>query len=171
MSEEIQQSQPGWSAPPSQSVSPLRRSELTLVPEMDDEIEVKEPFRSSRCLSDYVPPDPRLINVRETKRISAASVTNPKPKRSWRRNTHESPTRSLGSDHGNQRLSPRPSSDEAEDDHEYPGPFALALLTAGLCLSAFLVSLDRTIVATVRTLLFRYFLSRLTNAGNTSHHR
>ena len=37
-----------------------------------------------------------------------------------------------------------------QDSHEYPGPFALSLLTVGICLSVFLVSLDRTIVATVR---------------------
>ena len=36
----------------------------------------------------------------------------------------------------------------AEDPHEYPGPLALTLLTIGICLSVFLVSLDRTIVAT-----------------------
>lgn len=38
--------------------------------------------------------------------------------------------------------------DAAEDPHEYPGPLALSLLTVGICLSVFLVSLDRTIVAT-----------------------
>lgn len=37
-----------------------------------------------------------------------------------------------------------------EGPHEYPGPLALSLLTVGICLSVFLVSLDRTIVATVR---------------------
>ncbi len=40
--------------------------------------------------------------------------------------------------------------DVFEDSHEYPGPLALSLLTVGICLSVFLVSLDRTIVATVR---------------------
>ena len=35
------------------------------------------------------------------------------------------------------------------DSGEYPGPLALSLLTIGICLSVFLVSLDRTIVATV----------------------
>ncbi|KAL6718352.1 hypothetical protein ACLMJK_004441 [Lecanora helva] len=35
-----------------------------------------------------------------------------------------------------------------EDPHEYPGPLTLTLLTIGICLSVFLVSLDRTIVAT-----------------------
>ena len=40
--------------------------------------------------------------------------------------------------------------ERAEDPHEYPGPLALSLLTIGICLSVFLVSLDRTIVATVR---------------------
>lgn len=45
----------------------------------------------------------------------------------------------------------RPHRVEAvEDPHEYPGPLALSLLTIGICLSVFLVSLDRTIVATVR---------------------
>ena len=44
----------------------------------------------------------------------------------------------------------RPHRVEAvEDPHEYPGPVALTLLTIGICLSVFLVSLDRTIVATV----------------------
>lgn len=37
----------------------------------------------------------------------------------------------------------------AEDPYEYPGPLALFFLTVGICLSVFLVSLDRTIVATV----------------------
>ncbi len=34
-------------------------------------------------------------------------------------------------------------------DGEYPSPLALSFLTLGICLSVFLVSLDRTIVATV----------------------
>ena len=38
----------------------------------------------------------------------------------------------------------------AEDPYDYPGPIRLTLLTIGICLSVFLVSLDRTIVATVR---------------------
>lgn len=40
--------------------------------------------------------------------------------------------------------------ERAEDPQEYPGPTALAILTFGICASVFLVSLDRTIVATVR---------------------
>ena len=42
--------------------------------------------------------------------------------------------------------------ESAEDPHEYPGPLPLSLLTVGICLSVFLVSLDRTIVATVDNL-------------------
>lgn len=42
--------------------------------------------------------------------------------------------------------------ERAEDPHEYPAPLALSLLTIGICLSVFLVSLDRTIVATVGNL-------------------
>ena len=37
----------------------------------------------------------------------------------------------------------------AADGSQYPGPLALTFLTIGICLSVFLVSLDRTIVATV----------------------
>lgn len=40
--------------------------------------------------------------------------------------------------------------ERAEDPQEYPGPIALSILTFGICASVFLVSLDRTIVATVR---------------------
>lgn len=38
-----------------------------------------------------------------------------------------------------------------QDPHQYPGPLALSILTVGICLSVFLISLDRTIIATVRT--------------------
>ena len=50
----------------------------------------------------------------------------------------------------------------AEDAHEYPGPLALSLLTIGICLSVFLVSLDRTIVATVSA-LYKSVLSKCLN--------
>lgn len=50
----------------------------------------------------------------------------------------------------------------AEDAHEYPGPLALSLLTIGICLSVFLVSLDRTIVATVSA-LYKSVLSKPLN--------
>lgn len=53
--------------------------------------------------------------------------------------------------HARQERKKRPHRVEAaEDPYEYPGPLALSLLTVGICLSVFLVSLDRTIVATVR---------------------
>ena len=53
--------------------------------------------------------------------------------------------------HAHKRRERRPRRVEVtEDSHEYPGPLALSLLTVGICLSVFLVSLDRTIVATVR---------------------
>jgi hypothetical protein len=40
--------------------------------------------------------------------------------------------------------------DEIETVH--PGPWSLAFLTTGICLSVFLISLDRTIITTVRIL-------------------
>ena len=49
----------------------------------------------------------------------------------------------------------------AEDPHEYPGRLALSLLTGGICLSVFLVSLDRTIVATVRTFCEHLYINHL----------
>ena len=39
--------------------------------------------------------------------------------------------------------------EQEEDPNDYLSPLPLALLTLGICLSVFLVSLDRTIVATV----------------------
>ncbi|CAD6592198.1 MAG: hypothetical protein ASARMPREDX12_006631 [Alectoria sarmentosa] len=47
-----------------------------------------------------------------------------------------------------ERKKPPHRVEAAEDPYEYPGPLALSLLTVGICLSVFLVSLDRTIVAT-----------------------
>ena len=41
------------------------------------------------------------------------------------------------------------SGSTAADGSHYPSPLSLSLLTTGICLSVFLVSLDRTIVATV----------------------
>ncbi|KAK5079432.1 hypothetical protein LTS08_008843 [Lithohypha guttulata] len=35
-----------------------------------------------------------------------------------------------------------------DDDHEYPGPLPLALIIVGICLSVFLISLDRNIITT-----------------------
>ena len=56
----------------------------------------------------------------------------------------------IGSTHLRKTWNKRTRRTEAgRDPHEYPGPLALSLLTAGICLSVFLVSLDRTIVATV----------------------
>lgn len=49
----------------------------------------------------------------------------------------------------------------AEDPHEYPGRLALSLLTGGICLSVFLVSLDRTIVATVRASCEHLYINHL----------
>ncbi len=39
--------------------------------------------------------------------------------------------------------------EQAKDPKQYYEPLPLAILTVGICLSVFLVSLDRTIVATV----------------------
>jgi hypothetical protein len=39
-----------------------------------------------------------------------------------------------------------------EEEIEYPGPLALSFLIIGLCLSVFLISLDRTIITTVSRL-------------------
>jgi len=40
---------------------------------------------------------------------------------------------------------------EEEDEVNYPGPLGLFVLITGIALSVFLISLDRTIITTVRT--------------------
>jgi hypothetical protein len=37
-----------------------------------------------------------------------------------------------------------------DDPTEYPGPLSLALIVTGICLSVFIISLDRVIITTVR---------------------
>lgn len=51
-----------------------------------------------------------------------------------------------------QGVAPQETEEEVGNEkrrEEYPGPLALGLITIGICLSVFLVSLDRTIVTTV----------------------
>lgn len=43
----------------------------------------------------------------------------------------------------------RTEEEEDDDENVYPGPLPLAMLITGLCLSVFLISLDRTIITTV----------------------
>ena len=42
--------------------------------------------------------------------------------------------------------------EEEKDENVYPGPLPLAFLIIGLCLSVFLISLDRTIITTVSSI-------------------
>jgi hypothetical protein len=44
-----------------------------------------------------------------------------------------------------------------EDDNVYPGPLGLIILSIGLMLCVFLISLDRTIITTVSSLPFTFF--------------
>lgn len=41
---------------------------------------------------------------------------------------------------------------EDDGDHQYPGPLALALIIIGICLSVFVISVDRNIITTVSLL-------------------
>lgn len=57
-----------------------------------------------------------------------------------------------------------------DDNTEYPGPFALTLIIIGICLSVFIISLDRNIITTVRTQPLHMNLNVLTGAGNSRNH-
>jgi len=50
----------------------------------------------------------------------------------------------------------QPSVVASSETPVYPGPLSLSLLTIGICLSVFLVSLDRTIIAQVSELIKDY---------------
>ena len=74
----------------------------------------------------------------------------------------EPPPERIGSIRTSKERERRPHKVEAtEDPYAYPGPLALSLLTLGICLSVFLVSLDRTIVATA--------IPRITDEFHSSH--
>lgn len=55
------------------------------------------------------------------------------------------------------------------DGNIYPGTFGLTILVIGLCLSVFLISLDRTIITTVSLASLLNF-TLLTSAGDSFHH-
>ena len=60
----------------------------------------------------------------------------------------QNPQDSLGS--SNFDLPAHPGVTLEEPDTQYPSPLPLALIVLGICLSVFVISLDRTIVTTVR---------------------
>ena len=53
---------------------------------------------------------------------------------------------------GHSPRSPSPNIATTAERHEYLGPLALTALTLGICMSVFLLSLDRTIITTVGAL-------------------
>lgn len=60
---------------------------------------------------------------------------------------------------------------ETEDENVYPGPLPLTILIIGLCLSVFLISLDRTIITTVYSLSSHPSTLMLIGAGYPIYHR
>ena len=60
--------------------------------------------------------------------------------------------------------------DNPEDDMEYPHGIKLAIILSALCLSVFLVALDQTIIATVRSLLVPCIKQRSNACAQFAYH-
>ena len=142
--------------------SPAGRSEITLTPGLDglsdyqqylektsrkgSFLHSKPPGESSRVNSP-VPTDDTEALQQSSKGIPDSPVVAPD-------NQHElraSPTFEEIKPAGRRKTRKRRPHrvEQEEDPNDYLSPLPLALLTLGICLSVFLVSLDRTIVATV----------------------
>ena len=138
------------SGPDPRSIHSLRGSDVTLQPGGDgisDYQQYLEKTSYSRASSSLASP-PRTVSTPLGYREHSIMTSRPETTASDVQELRDvNPFEPIKSEKRRKRKLHRV--ERAEDPHEYPGPLALAILTVGICLSVFLVSLDRTIVATV----------------------
>ena len=131
------------------------RSEATLIPEMESDNVAHNDLEKSagpglEPVSAVSPPSiPKSVSRCNSIALSSRPLSAATENRSSIPSRVFEPIQNARSKKQKRKV---PRVERAEDPHDYPGPFALTLLSIGLCLSVFLVSLDRTIVATVRKL-------------------
>ena len=133
----------------------ISKSEITLTPGTDEVSDYQQYLQknspeSSRGDASLVPVPPTANEETQRQDFSVATPT-PTHDKDLGLGVPAPPVfQRISSAHPRKAWNKRPRRTEAaRDPHEYPGPLPLSLLTVGICLSVFLVSLDRTIVATV----------------------
>ena len=142
--------------------SPAGRSEITLTPGLDGMSDYQQylektsrkssilnsrpPGESSRVTSP-VPTDVTEAHPQSSNGVPASPVGTTENQHEPRANPTFEEIKPTGSRKTRKRRLHRV--EQEEDPNDYLSPLPLALLTLGICLSVFLVSLDRTIVATV----------------------
>ena len=142
--------------------SPAGRSEITLTPGLDGMSDyqqyLEKTSRKSSSLNSKPPGESSRVNspvpTDDTEAQQQSSTGVPNPPVGTTGNQHglrASPTfEEIKPAGGRKTRKRRPHRVEQEEDpNDYLSPLPLAILTLGICLSVFLVSLDRTIVATV----------------------
>ena len=144
------------------NMSPAGRSEVTLTPGLDGLSDYQQYLEKTSRKSSFIHSKP----PGESSRVNSPVLTD--NTEAHQQSSNEGPDSLVrASDNQHEpRVSPtfeeikpagrrkkhkrRPHRVEQEEDpNDYLSPVPLALLTLGICLSVFLVSLDRTIVATV----------------------
>ena len=144
------------------NMSPAGRSEITLTPGLDGLSDYQQYLEKTSRKGSFIHSKPHG----ESSRVNSPVPTDNTESHQQSSNEGlDSPIRATDNEH-QLRASPtfeeikpagrrkkrkrRPHRVEQEEDpNDYLSPIPLALLTLGICLSVFLVSLDRTIVATV----------------------
>lgn len=144
------------------NMSPAGRSEVTLTPGLDGLSDYQQYLEKTSRKGSFIHSKP----PGESSRVNSPVPTdNTEAHQQSSNEGPDSPVRATDNQH-EPKASPtfegikpaarrkkrkrRPHRVEQEEDpNDYLSPIPLALLTLGICLSVFLVSLDRTIVATV----------------------
>ena len=144
------------------NMSPAGRSEITLTPGFDGLSDYQQYLEKTSRKGSFIHSKP----PGESSRVNSPVPTdNTEARQQSSKEVPDSPVVATENQHET-KASPtfeeiRPAAtrkkrkrrlhrvEQEEDPNDYLSPIPLALLTLGICLSVFLVSLDRTIVATV----------------------
>lgn len=144
------------------NMSPAGRSEITLTPGLDGLSDYQQYLEKTSRKGSFIHSKP----PGESSRVNSPVPTdNTEAHQQSSNEGPDSPVRATDNQH-EPKASPtfaeiKPAAtrkkhkrrlhrvEQEEDPNDYLSPIPLALLTLGICLSVFLVSLDRTIVATV----------------------
>ena len=144
------------------NMSPAGRSEVTLTPGLDGLSDYQQYLEKTSRKSSFIHSKP----PGESSRVNSPVLTD--NTEAHQQSSNEDLDSPVGAPDNQHEPSASPTFEEIkptgrrkkrkrrphrveqeEDPNDYLSPLPLALLTLGICLSVFLVSLDRTIVATV----------------------
>ena len=105
------------------------------------------------------------INLEEKKVVYGDTITSISPQQTSTLGEKNEDVEAHTPASGHSPRNPSPDIATTTERHEYLGPLALTALTLGICMSVFLLSLDRTIITTVGALRTTSYLKIYSNVA------